>query len=81
MGWYKYFGLKRKIELESKKTATEIHQAMLLIKKELNSQLKTLEKNKIDRNLNEKEELMFKEIKERIDGVDNFVDKKLKKMM
>lgn len=81
LGWHKYFGLKKKIERESKEMSTEIHKAMLLLKDELNDQLKSLEKVKIDRNLNEKEEIIFNEIKDNIDGIDNFVEKKLKKLI
>jgi len=60
---------------------TEVHKAMLLLKEELNDQLKSLEKVKVDRNLNEKEEAIFNEIKENIDGIDDFVEKKLKKLI
>jgi hypothetical protein len=67
LGWHKYFGLKKKIEKE--------------LKEELNDQLKSLEKIKIDRSLNEKEEIIFNEIKDNIDGIDDFVEKKLKKFM
>jgi uncharacterized membrane protein len=81
LGWHKYFGLKKKIELESKETATEVHKAMFLLKEELGDQLKALEKVKVDRNLNEKEEVIFKEIKDNVDGIDEFVEKKLKKLM
>jgi len=80
-GWHKYFGLKRKIEKESKEVTIEVHKAMLLLKEELNDQLKSLERVRIDRNLNEKEEVIFNEIKENIDGIDDFVEKKLKKLM
>jgi hypothetical protein len=81
LGWHKYFGLKKKIEKESKEMTTEVHKAMLLLKEELNDQLKSLEKVKIDRSLNEKEEVIFNEIKDNIDGIDDFVEKKLKKLM
>ena len=57
---------------------TEVHKAMLLLKEELNDQLKSLEKVKIDRSLNEKEEVIFNEIRDNIDGIDDFVEKKLK---
>lgn len=81
LGWHKYFALKNKIERESKEMTVEVHKAMLLLKEELNDQLKSLEKIKIDRNLNEKEEAIFNEIKDNIDSIDNFVEKKLKKLM
>ncbi|MFA6514778.1 MAG: cohesin domain-containing protein [Candidatus Paceibacterota bacterium] len=81
LGWHKYFGLKKKIEKESKEMTIEVHKAMLLLKEELNDQLKSLEKIKIDRSLNEKEEIIFNEIKDNIDGIDDFVEKKLKKFM
>lgn len=81
LGWHKYFGLKKKIEKESKEMTIEVHKAMLLLKEELYSQLKSLEKVKVDRDLNEKEEAIFKEIKENIDGIDDFVEKKLKKII
>lgn len=80
-GWHKYFSLKDKIEHESKEITAEVHKGMILLKEELNDQLKALEKIKIDRNLNEKEEVIFNEIKDNIDGIDTFIEKKLKKLM
>jgi len=80
-GWHKYFGLKKKIHDEAKQTTIEIHKAMLLLKEELNEQLLSLEKIRIDRNLNEKEEVIFREIKDNIDGIESFIEKKLKKLI
>jgi hypothetical protein len=81
LGWHKFFGLKKMFENKSKQTAIEVHKAMILLKDELNSQLKSLEKIKKDRNLNEKEEAIFNEIEKNIDGVDTFIEKKLKKIL
>lgn len=81
LGWYKFFGLRKKFKDESRQTAIEVHKAMLLLKEELNNQLKSLEKVKLDRNLNKKEEAIFNEIEKNIDGVDNFIEKKLKKLI
>jgi RNA polymerase-binding transcription factor DksA len=81
MGWHKYLGLKKKIKEEAEQTTIEVHKAMSLLKDELSEQLLSLEKIKIDRNLNEREETIFNEIKNNIDGIDNFVEKKLKKLL
>jgi hypothetical protein len=81
LGWHKFFGLKRKIKNELKDTTTDVHKAMLLIKDELNSQLEGLEKIKEDRVLNKKEESIFNEIEKNIDGIDNFIEKKLNKII
>ena len=81
MGWHKFFGLKRKINRELESTGKDVHKAMLLLKEELNDQLIKLEKVKDDRVLNRKEEFVFNEIQKNIDDIDDFIDKKLKKMM
>lgn len=81
LGWHKYLGLKKKVENESKQTVTEIHKAMLLLKEELNDQLEILERTKKDRDLNKREEEIFKEIKDNINGLDEFIEKKLKKIL
>jgi len=80
-GWHKYFGIKKRINKELEYTIDEVHKAMLLLKEELNNQLETLEKVKVERNLNKKEEAVFNEIKDNIDGIDDFIEKKLKKLM
>jgi len=79
LGWHKFFGLKKKIENESKDMIKEVHKAMLLLKDDLDNQLEVLEKLRIDRTLNEKEEIIFLEIKKKVDDVEKFIDKRLKK--
>lgn len=81
VGWHRFFGLRNKIRLELKDTAREIHKATLLLKDELNDQLQILEKIKVDRSLNKKEEAVFKEIEKNIDQVEKFVDEQLKKLI
>jgi len=81
LGWHKYFSLKKKFEDETRQTAIEVRQAMLSLKEELNGQLGSLEKVREDRNLNEKEESIFKEIKDNVDKIDEFIEKKLKKIL
>ena len=81
MGWHKFFGLKRKVDKELERIAAESHKAMILLKEELDNQLEVLEKTKVDRTLNKKEEAIFGEIKKNVDDIDNFIDKKLKKLM
>lgn len=81
LGWHKFFGLKKKIDKELENTEKEVHKAMVLLKEELNDQLSSLEKIKVERNLNEKEEKIFDEIKANIDGIEDFIEKKLKKII
>ena len=80
-GWHKFFGLKRKINNELEKVKQDAHKAVLLLKEELNDQLDLLEKAKVDRTLNKKEEIIFKGIQKNVDDIDEFIEKKLKKMM
>jgi hypothetical protein len=80
-GWNKFLGQKVKIERELENTINDVHKAMLLFKEELNNQLDSLEKIKEDRILNKKEEVIFDEIKKNIDDIDNFIKKKLKKII
>ncbi len=79
-GWHKFFGLRRKIDKELEKTASETHKAMTLFKEELNNQLEVLENVKADRALNKKEQVIFKELQKNVDTIDEFISKKLKKM-
>lgn len=81
LGWHKFFGLRKKINDESRETAIGIHKAMSLLKNELGDQLESLERIKADRNLNKKEKEIFSEIEKNIDVVDSFIEKKLKKLM
>ncbi|MCX6754704.1 MAG: cohesin domain-containing protein [Candidatus Nomurabacteria bacterium] len=81
IGWHKYFGLKKKIHAELETTIEEIHKATLLLREELTSQLEMLEKIKIDRNLNKEEEKIFAEIEKNIETTNNFIEKKLKKLV
>jgi type II secretory pathway pseudopilin PulG len=80
MGWHKFFGLKRKISKELDNTTKEIHKALTLFKEELGDQLEILEKTKVDRDLNRKEEKIFKDLQSNIDNIDDFIDKKIKKI-
>jgi hypothetical protein len=81
LGWHKFFGLKKRIKSESKETIIDVHKAMLLLKDELGDQLESLENIRKDRGLNEKEEAIFSEIEKNIDGVDSFIEKKLKMLI
>jgi len=80
LGWHKYFGLKKKLTNELDEVAKSVHGSFTLFKEELSSQLQILENAKIDRNLNRKEQKIFKELQENIDSIDEFVEKKLKKL-
>lgn len=81
VGWYKFFSLKKSIDVELEKTQKEVHKAMLLIREELEGQLASLEKVRQDRDLNKKEEKIFRDIENNIDDIDAFIEKKLKKIL
>lgn len=80
-GWHKFFGLKKEINHELERVAKDTHKAMLLLKEELDNQLSVLEKAKVDRSLNKKEEIIFKEIQKNVNDIDSFIEKKLKKLI
>lgn len=80
-GWHKFFGLRRKIKKDLKGTALEVHKALFLLKEELNEQLKVLEDIKVDRELNRKEKIIFNKIKDHIDEIDDYIEKKLDKII
>jgi len=81
LGWHKYLGLKRKIEEETKEIAVGVHKDMVLLKEKLNEELKELEEIKKEGALNEKEENIFRDIQNRIDKIEEFIDKNLKKLL
>ncbi len=78
LAWHKFFGLRRKVRRDMQKTAQDVHEAMMMLKEELENQLGVLEQAKIDRNLNRQEERIFKELQKNIDAVDKFIEKKLR---
>ncbi len=75
-GWHKFLGLKREVD----QARQESHRAMLLFKDELKEQLQILEKTKLDRNLNKKEEAIFAELQKNVDHMDDFIERKFKKI-
>ncbi len=81
LGWHKFFSLKRKIDKDLEDTRGEVHKAMILLREELGNQLEILEKVKEDRALNNKEEKIFKELEKNIDDIEDFIEKKIKKIM
>ena len=80
-GWHKFFGLKRRLHKDVQSAVDNTHHALTVFKEELNRQLKQLEKVKEDRELNKKEEKIFKDLQENIDSIDEFIEKKLKKII
>ncbi len=81
IGWHRFFSLRKKINNELKVMVNDAHKATALLKEELDSQLEILEKVREDRALNKKEQEIFKEIKQNVDDIDRFIEKKLKKLM
>lgn len=80
IGWHKFFGLRRKLRAELEDTIQDTHKAFSVFKDELTKQLDKLEKIKEDRELNRKEEKIFKELQSNIDDIDEFIKKRLKKI-
>jgi hypothetical protein len=80
IGWYKFLKLRRKMDKQLQGVVDDVHGSMLLLKEEINSQLDKLEKVKIDRELNKKEEKIFKELGKRVEDIDEFIKKKIRKI-
>ncbi|NTV44115.1 MAG: hypothetical protein HGA67_00260 [Candidatus Yonathbacteria bacterium] len=81
LGWRKYFLLKSKINFEAKHIAFDMHEAVSLLKKEIDNQLKSLEAVKSGKALHKKEEAVFKEVKKDIDQFELFIKKKIRDML
>ena len=81
LGWHKFFNLKKKYVSESKEAISEVHKNMLSLKAELRYQLESLEKIKIERDLNKEEEAIFNELQKKVDMVDSFIENKLKNLV
>ena len=79
-GWHKFFGLKKRLEKETQGIVDDVHKALVMFKEELENQLTKLENTKNDRELNKKEEKIFRELRENIDNIDGFIEKKIKKI-
>lgn len=80
LGWHKFAGLEEKISRDLKVTAGGIHESLSTFKIELNKQLAVIERARIDRELNQKEEEVFRQLRKNIDNIDEFIEKKLKKI-
>ncbi len=80
-GWHKFFGLRQELKKETEEIAQDIHKAMDSFKSELVDQLDKLEKVKEDRELNKKEEKIFKDLEGSVDRIDDFINKKIKKIL
>jgi uncharacterized protein YxeA len=81
MGWRKFFTFRKTFEKDLEHTVSDVHKETMSIKDGLKEQLQALEKIKVDRELNEKEEMVFRNIQKSIDDIDKFVEDKLKKFM
>ena len=81
VGWHRFFGLRRTVRRETLAVIGEAHRALNQFKDELNTQLIKLEKVKVDRVLNKKEEKAFKDLKANIDSIDEFIESRLKKLI
>lgn len=81
IGWHKYFGLRKKFERELRQTVKDIHAEVAGLKEDLNDSLHDIEILKLDKNLNKKQEKTFLGIKNSIDKIDDFIEKKLRKFM
>ncbi len=81
IGWHKFFGLKRRMNQELMVTVKNIHEATMLFKEDLELQLDTLEKIRVDRALSQREEVVFAKVKKNLDTLDKFIENKLKKLM
>lgn len=79
LGWHKFFSLRKRLRKDLDETAAGVHKAVAMYKSELARQLEKLERAKVDEGLNREEEKIFKELKNSIDDIDLFIDKKLKK--
>lgn len=80
-GWHKFFGLRSSMQNEADGVLREIHKTMDSFKNELINQLDKLERLKADRELNKKEEKIFKSLQDSVDSIDDFIDKKIRKLL
>ncbi|MDR3558752.1 MAG: hypothetical protein P4L61_04435 [Candidatus Pacebacteria bacterium] len=80
LGWHKFFSLKKRLQKEAKEVANDVHKAMTGFKGELENQLDKLEEIKADRELNKKEEKAFRELRQNIENIDEFIEKKIQKL-
>ncbi len=81
VGWHRFFGMKKQITKDLEATAHDVHDALSVFRQELNKQLNALERIKNDRVLNKKEEKIFNELQENVDGIEDFIAKKIKKII
>ena len=80
IGWHKFFSLKRRLQKETQGTVEDVHRALVVFKDELTNQLRKLEAIKEDRDLNKKEEKIFKELQNNVDSIDEFIEKKINRI-
>ncbi|OGZ31540.1 MAG: hypothetical protein A3H02_02420 [Candidatus Niyogibacteria bacterium RIFCSPLOWO2_12_FULL_41_13] len=70
--------LKKKVSKESKEAEEALHSAIVLLKEDIEKQVKTLETTKRLRNLTDEEEKIIKHFKKDLDDAEKFVRKEIK---
>jgi hypothetical protein len=81
LGWHKFYGLRNSLRNEADEMIGDVHRMMDSFKNELVDQLGKLEKLSEDRELNKKEEKIFGDLEKSIDKIDEFINKKIKKII
>ncbi len=81
LGWHKFYGLRNSLRNEADEMIGDVHKMMDSFKNELVDQLGKLEKLSEDRELNKKEEKIFGDLEKSIDKIDEFINKKIKKII
>ncbi|MEK7588476.1 MAG: hypothetical protein AAB438_01525 [Patescibacteria group bacterium] len=76
LGWAKYLMLRRKIKNGGAHPVENVYKATLLLKEELDKQLKVLEKIKTEGSMNEKEEKVLNDIQKKEEIILNDIQKK-----
>ncbi|MDP3900847.1 MAG: hypothetical protein Q8Q38_00690 [bacterium] len=77
-GFQKFVLWKRRIRKEVKEADQALHKAIGLLKKDMASQIKLLEKAKTKRQLTKEEEKIIRQLKKDLDDTEKFVKKEIK---
>ena len=77
-GWYKFLSFKKKIHIETQQAERALERAIKLLRRDVEDQIKLLEKAKHRRRLTREEEKMIKRFKKDLIDVEKYVSKEIK---
>jgi len=72
-GWYKFSFMRKRLRKEVREVESALHKSFELLKEDIRTQVKTLERARTKRQLTEEEEKIIKQLKRDLDGAEEII--------